>query len=107
MAWVPAFRCPPAPHAMPALRHLFEAVWRFGGRWVAAAVLWSPRAAAWADHGVPTAAQSGFGWMSWLLVTGAVAAVGLAAWAFFAPDRPEDDAGPGRREKPASEPPVR
>ena len=40
--------------------------------------------------------------MSWLLVAGAVAAVGLAAWAFFAPDRPA--ARPGSTTHDGSEP---
>ena len=41
--------------------------------------------------------------MSWLLVGGAVIAVGLAAWAFFAPDRP--DSGPGASRRDGPEPP--
>jgi hypothetical protein len=44
-----------------------------------------------ADHGVPAAPEGGsLGWVSWLLISGAVAAVGLAAWAFLAPERPDD-----------------
>jgi hypothetical protein len=44
-----------------------------------------------ADHGVPAPPQGGgLGWVSWLLISGAVAAVGLAAWALLAPERPDD-----------------
>jgi hypothetical protein len=48
-----------------------------------------------ADHGAP-ATPAGGDWTVWLLVGGALVAVGLAAWAFLAPERP--DASP---EKPA------
>ncbi len=41
-----------------------------------------------ADHVAPPV-TTGLGWTTWLLIAGAVAAVALAAWAFFAPDRPE------------------
>ena len=57
-------------------------------------------ALATADHGVPTPARGGLGWMSWFLVAGAVIAVSLAAWAFFAPDRPEGEPGASRRDGP-------
>lgn len=62
-----------------------------------------------ADHGVPSPARTGFGWMSWLLLTGAVIAVGLAAWAFFAPDREPDRGEPPDRTRPETrpEPPAR
>lgn len=43
---------------------------------------------AWADHGAPTTPVGGFGF-GWLVVSGAVAALALALWAFFAPERPE------------------
>jgi hypothetical protein len=92
---------------MPTLTLLLRAVGRFTGRWILAAVVWLPAAPGWADHSVPAAGRTGFGWMSWLLVAGAIAAVSLAAWAFFAPDRPEEHTGRGPREGPASEPPAR
>ena len=47
-----------------------------------------------ADHGAPVLPpKTGVDWTSWLLIGGAVAAVGLAAWAFFAPDRAESRHG--------------
>jgi hypothetical protein len=49
-----------------------------------------------ADHSLPPVDRNGgLGWMTWALVAGAVLAVGLAAWAFFAPDRSERGEGPG------------
>jgi LPXTG-motif cell wall-anchored protein len=43
-----------------------------------------------ADHGAPVLPpKTGVDWTTWLLIVGAVAAVGLAAWAFLAPDRTE------------------
>jgi hypothetical protein len=61
-----------------------------------------------ADHLGPVGpARGGLDWTSWLLVVGAVAAVGLAAWAFFAPDRPDGRAGPPPPDRSESEPPVR
>lgn len=57
-----------------------------------------PRAAL-ADHFSPVSPKLGFDWMTWLLVAGAVAAVGLAAWAFFAPERPAS-----RAERPGPDP---
>jgi hypothetical protein len=74
-------------------------------RWIVTAVCLLATARALADHGVPAPARSGLGWMSWLLVGGAVIAVGLAAWAFFAPDRPEGRPGCSREDGP--EPPAR
>jgi hypothetical protein len=74
-------------------------------RWIVMAVCLLATAPTLADHGVPAPARSGLGWMSWLLVGGAVIAVGLAAWAFFAPDRPDGRPGASRRDEP--EPPAR
>ena len=73
-------------------------------RWIVLAVCLLAAAPTLADHGVPTPARSGLGWMSWLLVGGAVIAVSLAAWAFFAPDRP--DGGPGSSRRNGPEPPA-
>jgi hypothetical protein len=74
-------------------------------RWIVTAVCLLATARALADHGVPAPARSGLGWISWLLVGGAVVAVSLAAWAFFAPDRPEGRPGCSREDGP--EPPAR
>jgi hypothetical protein len=74
-------------------------------RWIVLAVCLLVTALATADHGVPAPARSGLGWMSWLLVAGAVVAVSLAAWAFFAPDRPESEPGSSGRD--GSEPRAR
>ena len=47
-----------------------------------------------ADHGAPVLPpKTGVDWTTWLLIVGAVAAVGLAAWAFLAPDRGESRSG--------------
>ena len=70
------------------------------------AVVLLTAALALADHGVPASARSGSDWTTWLLVAGAVAAVILAAWAFFAPDRP-DGRPRTRAPDPESEPPTR
>jgi hypothetical protein len=67
-------------------------------RWIVLAVCLLVTALASADHGVPPPPRGGLGWLVWLLIVGAVAAVGLAAWAFFAPDRPESDAAADRRD---------
>jgi hypothetical protein len=76
-------------------------------RWIVTAVVLLTTALALADHGVPASARSGFDWTTWLLVAGAVAAVSLAAWAFFAPDRPEDRPRPAAPDRPEPEPPPR
>jgi len=60
-----------------------------------------------ADHGVPAPARTGLGWTFWLLVAGAIVAVSLAAWAFFAPDRPEGRSGPTPQDGPEPESPIR
>jgi hypothetical protein len=49
--------------------------------------LWAIRPA-WGDHGGATTPVGGFGF-GWLVVSGAVAALALALWAFFAPERPD------------------
>jgi hypothetical protein len=77
----------------------------FEMHWLLAAVVLLTTALALADHGVPAPTRGGVGWTTWLLIAGAVAAVGLAAWAFFAPDRPDDrrrPTAPGRPEPPAA-----
>ena len=74
-------------------------------RWIVMAVCALTTAPAMADHGVPLPARSGLGWMTWVLIGGAVVAVGLAAWAFFAPDRPEGV--PGSSAPDGAEPPAR
>ena len=75
--------------------------------WIVTAVVLLTAALALADHGVPPSARSGFGWTTWLLVAGAVAAVSLAAWALFAPARPEDRSRPTAPGRPDPEPPTR
>jgi hypothetical protein len=57
-----------------------------------------------ADHfgAVGAARGGGLDWTSWLLVAGAVAAAGLAAWAFFAPDRSDERGDPPKSRPPAS-----
>ena len=59
-----------------------------------------------ADHGAPVLPpKTGVDWTTWLLVAGAVAAVGLAAWAFLAPDRAESRDGSASSEGAAAEAP--
>jgi hypothetical protein len=77
----------------------------FEMHWLLATVVLLTTALALADHGVPATARGGFGWTTWLLIAGAVAAVGLAAWAFFGPDRPEERRRPTAADPP--EPPAR
>lgn len=77
----------------------------FGRRLTATALVSLPLSA-FADHGVPVPAR-GFGWMSWLLVVGAVIAVGLAAWAFFAPERGSEPSDPSEPVETRPEPPAR
>ena len=95
---------------MPSREDLIVVIGRFG---LALTVTVLPSLGAtlvFADHGVPSPARTGFGWMSWLLVAGAVIAVGLAAWAFFAPDREPDGGGKAAdrtRPEPRAEPPAR
>jgi drug/metabolite transporter (DMT)-like permease len=76
-------------------------------RWIVTAVVLLTAALAFADHGIPASARSGFDWTTGLLVAGAMAAVSLAAWAFFAPDRPEDRPTPTAPDRPEPEPPTR
>lgn len=57
------------------------------------------------DHGVPP--RNGFDWTTWLLVAGAVGAVSLGAWAFFAPDRGEDRPKPVTPDRSDRKPPTR
>jgi hypothetical protein len=55
-----------------------------------------------ADHGMPATPTRGIDWTTWVLVAGAVVALGLAAWAFLAPERAEPPApeSPTRGEAP-------
>jgi hypothetical protein len=51
---------------------------------------------AWADHGGRVSPTGGLG-LGWLLVAGAVVTLGLAGWAFLAPERDDDsERTPGR-----------
>jgi len=52
-----------------------------------------------ADHSLPPVRGSGPDWMAWLLVTGGLLAVGLAAWAFLAPEKSSGSGGPGEPER--------
>ena len=92
---------------MPPLSVLLCAVGRSVTRWVATAVLGLNAGLAMADHGVPLPAKGGLNWTSWLLIAGAVAAVSLAAWAFFAPDRAEPRPGPTAPDGSEPKPPNR
>ena len=94
---------------MPSREDLLVVIGRFGLALTVTVLLSLVATLAFADHGVPSPARSGFGWMSWLLVAGAVIAVGLAAWAFFAPDREPDRREPPDRTRPETrvEPPAR
>jgi len=65
---------------------------RFVARWLATTTLGLVPTVALADHFAPVSPTGGFDWMTWLLVAGAVVAVGLAAWAFFAPERSDSRA---------------
>src|SRR5262245_33209648 len=60
-------------HAMPPLSPSHQAAWRGTVGWILTAIVWLAGAPALADHGFPAPARTGFGWMSWLLVAGAVA----------------------------------
>jgi hypothetical protein len=84
---------------MPHPRMPARAVARLAVRWLATIALGFVARAALADHFAPVSPKRGFDWMTWLLVAGAVAAVGLAAWAFFAPERPAS-----RAEQPGPDP---
>jgi hypothetical protein len=77
---------------MPPLRIPRGAPGRSRSRWATAAALSLVPAPVLADHGVPATPEGGsLGWVSWLLISGAVAAVALAAWALLAPERPDDN----------------
>jgi hypothetical protein len=92
---------------MPPPRILLRAAGRSVTNWIATAVVWLSASLALADHGVPLPAKGGLDWTSWLLIAGAVAAVSLAAWAFFAPDRGEPRPGPTAPGGSEPEPPSR
>jgi hypothetical protein len=76
---------------MPFRRDLLRTAGRPPIRRLAPVILMLAAKPALADHGLPPLASGGVGWTTWLVVAGAVVAVGLAAWAFFAPARPEED----------------
>jgi hypothetical protein len=76
-------------------------------RWIATAVLALTTALTMADHGTPAPARTGLGWTSWLLIVGAIVAVSLAAWAFFAPGRPAGRPRSTPQDGPEPEPPTR
>jgi hypothetical protein len=72
-----------------------------------AAALAASARLAFADHPIAAPPAGGFGWLSWLLVAGAVVAVGLAAWAFFAPDDADASSEPAPTDRTGFEPPAR
>jgi hypothetical protein len=92
---------------MPSCIDLLVAAGRFGPGSTLTVLLPLAARRAFADHGVPAVPRGGFGWLSWLLVAGAVVAVGLAAWAFFAPDDKDKTGGAARSDRPRVEPPIR
>ena len=53
---------------------------------------------AWGDHGGAVTPVGGFSF-GWLVVGGAVLALGLALWALFAPERDEDPGGTERDQR--------
>src|SRR5262245_46780483 len=76
---------------MPPIGRPFRALRGSVARGIVAALCWLATRLAGADHGGPASpARTGFDWTSWLLIGGAVAAVCLAAWAFFAPAQPDE-----------------
>jgi hypothetical protein len=94
---------------MPSVTIPLHAARRSAPSWiVTVAVALVPVLAA-ADHlgGVGAVRGGGLDWISWLLVAGAVAAVSLAAWAFFAPDRTDGRADPPPPDRSEREPPAR
>ena len=90
-------------HTMPRLKVLLRAAGRSAPIRIATVAVALAPALAGADHLGPVGAARGGGldWTSWLLVAGAVAAVGLAAWAFFAPDRGDERGDPPKSRPPA------
>ena len=91
---------------MPPLSVLLRADGRSATGWFATAVFALVPGLAGADHGAPALPpRTGYDWTSWLLIGGAIAAVTLAAWAFFAPDRPAArPSPPGSTSSDGSEP---
>src|SRR5262245_45105482 len=84
--------------AMPPSRISLRAAWGPAIRWMLTGFFLGAPGLAAADHAAPVLPpKTGVDWTTWLLIVGAVAAVGLAAWAFLAPDRAESpgaSAGP-------------
>ena len=79
---------------MPPSRVSLRAAWGPAIRWMLTAFFWVAPGLAAADHTAPVLPpKTGVDWTTWLLIVGAVAAVGLAAWAFLAPDRTESHGG--------------
>jgi hypothetical protein len=91
----------------PPLWTTLRAAGRFATRWIAVVGLGLAPALASADHGGLPPLKSGLDWTTWLLIVGAIAAVGIAAWAFFAPDRPEGRPGSTPPDRSESESPRR
>ena len=93
---------------MSPLIALLHAPGRSARTWTATAVFGLLPDLVSADHlGSVGPARGGLDWTSWLLVAGAVAAVSLAAWAFFAPDRSDRRSDPPSPDRTESEPPAR
>lgn len=93
---------------MSPLITLLHAPGRSARTWIATGVFGLLPDLVSADHlGSVGPARGGLDWTSWLLVVGAVAAVSLAAWAFFAPDRPDGRSASPPPDRSESEPPAR
>jgi LPXTG-motif cell wall-anchored protein len=93
---------------MPPSRVTFRAAGSLAIRWTVMAFFTLAPALVAADHGAPVLPpKTGVDWTTWLLIAGAVAAVGLAAWAFLAPDRAESRDGSASSEGAQPRPPTR
>lgn len=102
-------RAAPAQHTMPPPKVQSRVAGRCVSSSIATVAFALVPTLAAADHFGPVGAARGGGldWTSWLVVAGAVAAVGLAAWAFFAPDRPDNRGAQPSPDQSKSEPPAR
>ena len=92
---------------MPPRKDPLVTTGRVGAGLALAVALAASARLASADHPIAPPPAGGFGWLSWLLVAGAVVAVGLAAWAFFAPDDDDAPSGPAPTDRTGLEPPAR
>ena len=93
---------------MPLSRVTFRAAGSFAIRWTVMAFLTLAPGLVAADHGAPVLPpKTGVDWTTWLLIGGAVAAIGLAAWAFLAPDRAESRDGSASSEGAQPRRPIR